>query len=70
MYWNESLSFPKIYRVSAICANLYEQQKPMRCRQERNPLSMICEVGDAEASLPAACNPEVETQILSFLAAN
>jgi hypothetical protein len=63
-------SFPKIYRVGAVCTDLYESSKPMRCRQNNPWRSMICEVGDAEASLPAAAYCRVETQILSFLAAN
>ena len=69
--WNEIKVFfsQEIYRVGAICADLYEQQATALETEQSMARSMICEIGEAKAFLPAAC-AEIETQIQSIMAAN
>jgi hypothetical protein len=69
--WNEIKIFfsQEIYRVGEICEDLYEQQTNALQTEQSMARSMICEITEAVASLPAAC-VEIETQIQSFMAAN
>jgi hypothetical protein len=69
--WNEIKIFfsQEIYRVGEICEDLYEQQTNALQTEQSMARSMICEITEAVASLPAAC-AEIETQIQSFMAAN
>jgi hypothetical protein len=69
--WNEIKVFfsLEIYRVGAICEDLYEQQTNALQTEQSMARSMICEISEAEAFLPAAC-AEIETQIQSFMASN
>lgn len=69
--WNEIKIFfsQEIYRVGAICEDLYEQQTNALQTEQSMARFMICHITEAEAFLPAAC-AEIETQIQSFMADN
>jgi hypothetical protein len=67
--WNEIKIFftQEIYRVGAICEDLYEQQTNALQTEQSMARSLICESSAADAFVPAACTG-VKEQIDSFMA--